>query len=64
VRVNPVTAVPHTGEMFDEVDRALRRLAMAGPGEAVVIVAGSPPGAPGSTTTPRVHRVGVPARVA
>ena len=59
-----VPPVQHTDEMFDQVDQALRRLAVARPGETVVIVAGSPPGVPGSTNTLRVHRVGVPARVA
>jgi pyruvate kinase len=31
------------------------------PGDLVVIVAGSPPGTPGSTNMLRVHRLGQPA---
>jgi pyruvate kinase len=58
VRAFLVPHVHHTDEMFDQVDRAIRRLAMAEPGDRVVIVAGSPPGTPGSTNTLRVHTVG------
>ena len=58
VRAFLVPPVHHTDEMFDQVDRAIRRLGMAQPGDRVVIVAGSPPGTPGSTNTLRVHAVG------
>ena len=50
--------VHHTDDMFRQVDNALLGLGMAEPGEYVVIVAGSPPGTPGSTNTLRVHQLG------
>lgn len=60
VRAFLVPAVHHTDEMFAQVDQALRRLGTAEPGDQVVIVAGSPPGTPGSTNLLRVHTVGSP----
>jgi pyruvate kinase len=53
-----VPFVQHTDEMFRQVDQALLGLGRAGPGDYVVVVAGSPPGTPGSTNTLRVHRLG------
>ncbi|GAA4896232.1 pyruvate kinase [Stackebrandtia albiflava] len=53
-----VPFVHHTDEMFQQVDEAMIRLGAAEAGDLVVIVAGSPPGTPGSTNTLRVHRVG------
>ncbi|MGA3487907.1 pyruvate kinase [Micromonosporaceae bacterium DT55] len=50
--------VAHTDEMFRQVDQALLGLNLAEPGEHIVIVAGSPPGVPGSTNTLRVHELG------
>ncbi|HWG97989.1 MAG TPA: pyruvate kinase [Pilimelia sp.] len=52
--------VEHTDDMFRQVDQALLGLGrdLGSPGEYVVIVAGSPPGTPGSTNTLRVHRLG------
>jgi pyruvate kinase len=50
--------VEHTDDMFLQVDHALQGLDLAHPGEYVVIVAGSPPGTPGSTNTLRVHQLG------
>lgn len=50
--------VRHTDEMFQQVDRALLALGRAAPGDHVVVVAGSPPGSPGSTNTLRVHQLG------
>jgi len=50
--------VEHTDEMFQQVDQALMSMEVARPGDYVVIVAGSPPGTPGSTNTLRVHRLG------
>jgi pyruvate kinase len=50
--------VHHTDEMFEQVDHALLEHGRGGPGDIVVIVAGSPPGTPGSTNTLRVHRLG------
>jgi pyruvate kinase len=53
-----VEFVKHTDTMFTQVDQALLGLSRCGPGDVVVIVAGSPPGAPGSTNTLRVHELG------
>ena len=50
--------VAHTDEMFRQVDQALLGLNLAEPGDYIVIVAGSPPGVPGSTNTLRVHELG------
>jgi pyruvate kinase len=50
--------VEHTDDMFEQVDQALVGMHFAKPGDYVVIVAGSPPGSPGSTNTLRVHRLG------
>ncbi len=50
--------VEHTDDMFKQVDQALLGMNFAQRGEDVVIVAGSPPGTPGSTNTLRVHRLG------
>jgi pyruvate kinase len=53
-----VEPVAHTDEMAMQVDRALLDIARLAEGDTVVIVAGSPPGIPGSTNALRVHRVG------
>ena len=53
-----VPFVEHTDEMFRQVDQALLGLGRAAPGDHVVIVAGSPPGVPGSSNTLRVHHLG------
>jgi pyruvate kinase len=53
-----VSPVSHTDQMVRQVDRALLDLDRCRKGELVVIVAGSPPGVPGSTNTLRVHRIG------
>lgn len=50
--------VHHTDDMFRQVDEAVLALGRARLGEYVVIVAGSPPGTPGSTDTLRAHRIG------
>ena len=47
-----------TDEMVAQVDRAMLELDRGEPGDLVVIVAGTPPGAVGSTNTLRVHRLG------
>jgi pyruvate kinase len=44
--------------MFRQVDQALQEVGRGQSGDSVVIVAGSPPGTPGSTNTVRVHRLG------
>jgi pyruvate kinase len=53
-----VPKVRHTDEMAMQVDETLLGLGRVQEGEQVVIVAGSPPGLPGSTNALRVHRVG------
>jgi pyruvate kinase len=53
-----VPFVEHTDDMFRQVDQALLGLGRAHAGDYVVVVAGSPPGTPGSTNTLRVHQLG------
>jgi pyruvate kinase len=53
-----VPFVQHTDDMFQQVDRTLTESGTAEQGDYVVIVAGSPPGTPGSTNTLRVHQIG------
>jgi len=53
-----VPSVDHTDEMVMQVDRALLNVGRVAQGEQVVIVAGSPPGIPGSTNAMRIHRMG------
>jgi pyruvate kinase len=50
--------VNHTDEMVKQVDSLLVESGRASIGESVVIVAGAPPGIPGSTNAMRVHKVG------
>ena len=50
--------VKHTDEMVMQADALLLNSKRCTEGELVVIVAGSPPGIPGSTNAMRVHRVG------
>ncbi|MBU2665747.1 pyruvate kinase [Actinoplanes bogorensis] len=50
--------VQHTDDMFRQVDAKMLGLGLAKPGDYVVVVAGSPVNAPGSTNTLRVHRLG------
>jgi len=50
--------VHHTDDMFRQVDEQLLSLGRAQVGDYVVVVAGSPPGTPGSTNTLRVHQLG------
>ena len=44
--------------MMHQVDEILLGQNLAKVGDEVVVVAGSPPGIPGSTNSLRVHRVG------
>src|SRR6478735_7497024 len=53
-----VETVQHTDEMVMQVDKALLDIGRCVEGDIVVIVAGSPPGIPGSTNALRVHRMG------
>ncbi|MFS3130298.1 pyruvate kinase [Nocardioides sp. Bht2] len=51
-------AVEHTDHMVLQVDEALLSIGRLGEGETVVIIAGTPPGVPGSTNMVRVHKLG------
>ncbi len=51
-------SVEHTDEMVRQVDEHLLRIGLLDEGELVVIIAGSPPGIPGSTNALRIHRIG------
>jgi pyruvate kinase len=53
-----VPSVKHTDDMVLQVDSALLDIARCQVGDDVVIVAGAPPGLPGSTNALRVHRMG------
>jgi len=53
-----VEYVEHTDAMFRQVDQALLGLGRGRAGDLVVVVAGSPPGTPGSTNTLRIHQLG------
>jgi pyruvate kinase len=53
-----VPMVRHTDQMARQVDESLLQSGRCVEGDTVVIVAGSPPGIPGSTNALRVHRVG------
>ena len=48
----------HTDQMALEVDKELLESGRCEEGDRVIIVAGSPPGIPGSTNALRVHRIG------
>jgi len=50
--------VNHTDEMVKQVDSLLVESGRGVIGENIMIVAGSPPGIPGSTNAMRVHRIG------
>ncbi|KNX37274.1 pyruvate kinase [Luteipulveratus halotolerans] len=50
--------VKHTDQMAAQVDETLLSSKRCAEGETVVIVAGSPPGIPGSTNALRVHQMG------
>ena len=50
--------VEHTDEMVRQVDEQLLQIGRVTEGDLVVIIAGSPPGSPGSTNALRIHRMG------
>jgi pyruvate kinase len=52
------STVEHTDEMVRQVDEQLLQIGRVGEGELVVIIAGAPPGIPGSTNALRIHRMG------
>ena len=58
VQCYEVPEVQHTDEMVAQVDEILQDKHLAQPGDTVVIVAGMPPGTPGSTNSIRVLTVG------
>lgn len=53
-----VAGVTHTDDMVAQVDQALLDIGRAMAGDRVVIVAGVPPGVPGTTNGMRVHSIG------
>ncbi|MDE2591557.1 MAG: pyruvate kinase [Actinomycetales bacterium] len=53
-----VAPVTHTDDMMHQVDELVLAEGKAKVGDEVVVVAGTPPGIPGSTNSLRVHRVG------
>ncbi len=53
-----VPKVTHTDQMIKQVDEIVLESGKCKLGDEVVVVAGSPPGIPGSTNSLRVHRVG------
>ncbi|MBB6626301.1 pyruvate kinase [Nocardioides sp. KIGAM211] len=50
--------VEHTDEMVRQVDEQLLQIGRVEEGDLVVIIAGAPPGIPGSTNALRIHRMG------
>ena len=53
-----VPEVQHTDEMVGRSTRRCWSIGRCRPGDLVVIVAGTPPGTPGSTNLVRVHQLG------
>jgi pyruvate kinase len=53
-----VDSVTHTDDMAAQVDKALIEIDRASIGEKIVLVAGVPPGIPGTTNGMRVHIIG------
>jgi pyruvate kinase len=58
VETHCVAWVDHTDEMVRQVESELLDMGVYQKGDKIVIVAGSPPGTPGSTNSLRVHRIG------
>jgi len=58
VETHIVPFANHTDEMVRQVEQGLLESGRVQKGDKVVIVAGSPPGTPGSTNALRVHRIG------
>jgi pyruvate kinase len=48
----------HTDQMAHQVDKSLLGSGRVQEGDLVILVAGSPPGIPGSTNALRVHKMG------
>ena len=53
-----VPSVTHTDDMIKQVDQVLQAQGVVEAGERVVVVAGMPPGVPGTTNSIRVHDIG------
>lgn len=53
-----VPPIAHTDDMVRQVDRQLLESGRVSYGERIVVVAGVPPGVPGTTNGMRVHRIG------
>jgi pyruvate kinase len=53
-----VPKVASTDEMVRLVDAALQDIGRASVGELIIVIAGVPPGVPGTTNGLRVHRIG------
>lgn len=58
VQTYRVPEVKHTDDMVWQVDQVLRLSQLAEEGDDLVIVAGMPPGTPGSTNSLRIHTIG------
>lgn len=58
VQTYRVPEVKHTDDMVWQVDQVLRLSQLAEEGDVLVIVAGMPPGTPGSTNSLRIHTIG------
>lgn len=58
VHTYKVPSVSHTDDMVQQVDYHLQNSGLAEQADRVVIVAGMPPGTPGSTNSIRVHKIG------
>ena len=55
-----VEPVKHTDQMIKQVEDVVVGLGKLKEGDELVVVAGTPPGVPGSTNSLRVHRIGDP----
>jgi pyruvate kinase len=55
-----VEQVKHTDQMIKQVEDVVVGLGKCKDGDELVVVAGTPPGVPGSTNSLRVHRIGDP----
>jgi pyruvate kinase len=55
-----VEQVKHTDQMIKQVEDVVVGLGKCKEGDELVVVAGTPPGVPGSTNSLRVHRIGDP----
>ena len=53
-----VPAATSTDEMVRQVDHSLREIGRVDEGQLIVIIAGVPPGVPGTTNGMRVHKIG------